>query len=97
MEEGGSVRYANSGGKKRDYYKMLARTGRLETTGTGAKVKEHVPGWSVGDPDPAWFGGSSRSSSAAPPADPPAADNRGKGKGKMTWRQRRDQKDWDEL
>ena len=67
MKEGGTVRYANSGGRNRDYYKMLARTGRLQTGSEGAKVLEHVPGWNVGDKDPARYraSGSSSSSSAA--------------------------------
>ena len=51
-QQGGQVRYANSGGKRREYYKMLARTGRLQAQKGGAKVLEHVPGWQQGDTDP---------------------------------------------
>ena len=68
MEEGGQVKYANSGGKKREYYQMLARTGRLETSASGSRVIEHVPGWQLGDPYPAHYSTGSASSSSRPTA-----------------------------
>ena len=50
--QGGLQRYANSGGKNREYYRMLARTGRLQPGPNGATVLEHVPDWKIGNKDP---------------------------------------------
>ena len=84
-KQGGQIRYANSGGKRRDYYAMLGRTGRLETTPTGAVVKEHVKGWKKGDPDPPRFGKSAKPS-AAPSSSKGELDS---GSSEAPWRARR--------
>ena len=49
-KQGGKVRFANSGGTHREYYAMLARTGRIQAHKGGAKVLQHVRGWQQGDP-----------------------------------------------
>ena len=93
-KQGGQIRYANSGGKRRDYYAMLGRTGRLETTPTGAVVKEHVKGWKKGDPDPPRFG------KGAKPSTAPSSSKGepGSGSSEAPWRARRKRAAlWNEL
>ena len=72
---------------------MLARTGRLETSASGNRVLEHVPGWEKGMAYPAHYNSGSASSSSRPTAKAKGAS---KGDGNSRSERSREQM-WKEL